>query len=1012
MATKRPDDEHRGVMAVLGRWWEDPTLTGLGRLPARASTRSHRTVEQARSGDEARWLDLDDDWWFALHDRPTDAPAGWTTRRPTRTGGWRPIDVPGNWTMQDTGDLPQYTNVVMPFAGDPPSVPEHNPTGLHRRRVTSDELRRAGRRRGDRVILHLGGAESATAIWMNGAFVGIASDSRLASEFDVTHLVRDGDNELAVMVVRWSASTWIEDQDHWYHGGLARRVAIRTCGPTSLADVSVRSRLDESLRRGTVDVSCRVDGDVAGWTVRTHLETAGGRRVPGTTAEAPVSSLDVSSHNAAQEDGYRHPGPIARTRVRVDRPAAWSHEAPNRYRVIVSLVDRRGRVREVVPVTTGFTRVEIVGPELLLNGEPLLIAGVNRHDHHHLDGKAASDADLRADVENIKRCGFNAVRTSHYPPDPVVLDACDEIGLWVICEANVESHARWNEVMDDPRFATAFVERVQRAVATHRNHPSIIGWSLGNESGHGAVHDAASAWVRAADPHRFVQYEGAITRFWRGHSTDRHNVATDIECPMYASVDGIVRWVTEGDPVRPLILCEYSHAMGNSNGGLRDYWSAFETHRGLQGGFIWDWRDQGLMTVDDQGRPYPGYGGAFGDDPNDAAFCCNGIVGWDGAPHPGVEEHRWLTRPVRSTARVEAGRIVVEVENRRSWTDLSDLRGTVTVAVDGEVARERRIDASRLRPGASRTFRVGAMPGRSGEITATVEWTTTRRTSWAPAGHRVAWDQSVLATSDRVAPPVRLRSTPEAVSESTDLAISADVGLWRAPIDNDGVEVGPLTGIAGVSPHWRRLGLHAVRSTIRSRRHRDDAELVVIDCVTATGTEFTHRRRLTTEGPWTVVEEDIALPSTWRDLPRVGVSLTLAGELDRLRWYGRGPWETAVDREAAPLGVWSSSVAEQFVPYMTPQHHGTHVDTRWLTLTDRRGRGWVFDLGGLAFDVSAYSVDAVTRAANLAQLEPSGAVHLHIDAALRGVGTAACGPDTDITVDGGRHRFNWRVARL
>ena len=289
---------------------------------------------------------------------------------------------------------------------------------------------------------------------------------------------------------------------------------------------------------------------------------------------------------------------------------------------------------------------------------------------------------------------------------------------------------------------------------------------------------------------------------------------------------------------------------------------------------------------------------------------------------------------------------------------------------------------------------------------------TTRRTSWAPAGHRVAWDQSVLATSDRVAPPVRLRSSTEAVSDSTDLAVSADVGLWRAPIDNDGVEVGPLSGVAGMSPYWRRLGLNEITSTVRSRRLGDDAEQLVIDCVTATGERFTHRRRINVTDGWVVVEEDLSLPTAWTDLPRVGISLELPAELDRLRWYGRGPWETAVDRSAAPLGIWSSKVAEQFVPYVTPQHHGTHVDTRWLTLADRRGRGWVLGLDGLAFDVSVYSVDAVTRATNLAQLEPSGAVHLHIDAALRGVGTAACGPDTDVIVRGGRHRFVWRLARL
>ena len=334
-------------------------------------------------------------------------------------------------------------------------------------------------------------------------------------------------------------------------------------------------------------------------------------------------------------------------------------------------------MRDERRIVTGFRRVEIRGAELLAQRRaPPHRRGQPSRPSITVTAKALTDDDMRADMLNIKRGGFNAVRTSHYPPDPVVLDVCDEIGLWVVCEANVESHGRWEEVVYDQRFELNFVERVQRMVATHWNHPSVIGWSLGNEAGYGPAHDAAAAWVRATDPSRFVQYEGAAMWRWReGLQTEWSpspgaapplagardpsppgslalvRSATDIECPMYPSVADLVRWATEtgGDdgPDKPLILCEYSHAMGNSNGNLADYWAAFETHHGLQGGFIWDWRDQGLLTHDAEGREFYGYGGAFGDEPNDAAFCCNGMVGPDGTPHPAVEEHRWLTRPVR-----------------------------------------------------------------------------------------------------------------------------------------------------------------------------------------------------------------------------------------------------------------------------------------------------------------------------------------------------------------------------
>ena len=1016
------------LIAVTGRWWEDPTLTGLRRLPARTSTRSHHDIACARRGDKSWWCDLTGHWRLRVVDHPLSAPDGWTTA-PTDQGApdadaWFDAAVPGSWTMQAAGravgDLPHYTNIVMPFAGDPPQVPDQPMAGLYRRRISVAELRAAGAGRQRRLILHLGGVESAAAVWVDRRFAGIATDSRLASEFDITDLVTVGRPvEVAIMVVRWSAHTWVEDQDHWFHGGLPRRVALRTSGRVAIGDVTVEATLDEGCRTGRLRVRARVDASDSlrpdGWSVGVRLEQLDGRAVRSGSASAAVPIFDDSTHLAAMADAYRHPGPVVDLTLAIADVQPWSHEDPHRYRVLVSLVDPAGTIREVVPVVTGFRRIEIRGAELLLNGEPVVIAGVNRHDHHHVNGKAADDAESRAEVASIKRAGFNAIRTAHYPPDPAVLDACDELGLWVVCEANLESHARWRELVHDPRFAPTFIERVQRTVAVHRNHPSVFAWSLGNESGSGPVHRAAAAWVRAADPTRIVQYEGGNSAHWRIGAAEVDDPASDIECPMYPSVEQLVAWATRRRPHRPLIMCEYSHAMGNSNGDLDRYWAAIDAHHGLQGGFIWDWRDQGLMTRGADGREFPAYGGAFGDTPNDAAFCCNGIVGWDGTPHPAVEEHRWLTRPVRTRITRSGSTLRLVVDNRRSFTDLDDLVTTVEVMLDGRTVTSRRVRAD-VGPGATGRVTVelpDSVVGVPGELVATVRWTTRRASAWAPAGHVVAWDQTILR---RGAPRPSMTTRPNTTTV-IGIVERAAVTLWRAPTDNDGIRVGPLAGVVGAGVEWHRLGLDRLTPSTARITRRGDSTRVERTWTTGAGPLVAHRRTATPgDAGWLDIIDEIEIDDPlFVDLPRVGVTFTVPGRLGRLTWYGPGPWETASDRRAAPIGVWSSTVDDQFVPYMTPQHHGTHIAPRWITLTNPNGSGIAIVTDAAAFDVSRYSANDLATSTTLGDLPRRtrhDRVHVTIDAAIRGVGTGACGPDTTVRVGPGTYRVRWSVGEL
>ncbi len=648
----------KGFESLPGRSWELPECTGVGRLPARASlipfpdARSARSLESGRQRESPWRHSLDGEWTFKLVERPEDVPADFAlTHFDDRS--WGVIEVPGNWTMQGH-DRPHYTNVQMPFPGVPPSVPEQNPTGLHRLTVQLPESFEDRR-----VILHFGGAESVLYVWWNGQEVGMSKDSRLPAEFDVTPFLRSGENQLAAAVVRWSDATYIEDQDHWFMAGLHREVYLYATGHEYIADLSVRADLDDDYRNGQLVATALVgsSGNLEpGWSMRLELFDPHGKSVFRRPLECDVATAG---------NPYLFRGQRADWLQEVRRPAQWSAEQPQLYRVVASLHDPKGRCRESVTCRTGFRRVEIRNRELLLNGRPVLIRGVNRHDHDDVRGKAVSFESMESDVRLMKLFHFNAVRTAHYPNDPAFYDLCDEYGLYVVDEANIESHAHLASLCHDPRYAQAFLDRGMRMVARDRNHPSVIMWSLGNEAGCGANHGAMAGWIRQADPSRPIHYEGALEWNWY-----RDHALTDVICPMYPAIDDLVKWAKSGHGDRPLIMCEYSHAMGNSNGSLADYWQAIEAHHGLQGGFIWDWMDQGLRKTSAAGENYWAYGGDFGDEPNDKNFCINGLVWPDRQPHPAMWEWRKLAQPLRIEP-VNLARGRFRAINKQDFSDLS-----------------------------------------------------------------------------------------------------------------------------------------------------------------------------------------------------------------------------------------------------------------------------------------------------------------------------------------------------
>lgn len=1015
---------------VAQRLWAQPEVSGLNRLPMRPPLVPYPDLDQARTHDPTHspwWRSLDGDWRFLLVNRPESAPEGWHQPRHD-DHRWRTLTVPGCWTRQDVGDPPQYTNVQMPFAGELPEPPVDNPTGLYR-----TEFAVPGPWKDRRVVLQVGGAESVVLLWLNGTFLGMSKDSRLAAEFDLSPHLVDRTNVLAAMVVRWSDATWIEDQDHWFHAGLHRSVTLHSTEATHLADVAVTVGLEEDHSTGALAVDIRLGGPPVpdGWTVEARLETATDQPViEPLTAEVTAFRSDTYADRMIGAHVWR--GPVAHLEATVPDIRPWSTEVPQRYRLVVSLRDDTGAVREATAQWIGFRSVEIRDRDLLLNGERVLIRGVNRHDHHPDTGKTLTREDMERDVVLMKRFGFNAVRCAHYPNDPAFLDLCDEYGLWVIDEANVESHARQVALAQDPRYHLAILERVARMVQRDRNHPSVIAWSLGNESGHGAGHDAAAAWVRHTDPSRFLHYEGAIMHGWQTEPGVGAAV-TDVVCPMYPEIADIVAWAERGEDRRPMILCEYQHAMGNSNGSLADYWAAFESTPGLQGGFIWDWIDQGLTWLDGEGRPYFAYGGAFGDEPNDADFCGNGMVGADRVPHPACHEHAKLAEVVRVDAvDLHEGRF--RLHNRRTFTGLNDIDAAWVLTVDGRPVDDGRLLLPAVPPLGHADVEVPlerpATLGQGQRCHLTLSFTLGEGHAWAPRGFEVAWAQFEIPwVAAQPAPTVTARPVRIAVdvdqgtvSAGDLLVTSPTASLWRAPTQNDGIRVGDMAELSGgVRRRWLRWGLDRLATELVSSVARDEGahpSLTVHRRLAGVDPEvrIEHRQVAMLVDGTLVFDEEIRIPEALDDLPRVGITFTAAAGLEHLTWVGLGPHETYPDRKVgARFGRWTSTVTDQYVPYLLPQEHGAHQDVRRFTLTDEDGRGLAVSADEpFSFSASHFSAEDLGTAATTADLHPRDEVIVHLDVALRGLGTGACGPDTlpEHRVGGGTYRWRWTLTPI
>jgi beta-galactosidase len=1032
--------------------WESPEITAINRLPARATLYPYASREQAlaRDPEASPWvISLNGQWRFRYCNSPEHKDAESFMKPTVRCSSWDEISVPGNWTLQGY-DRPIYTNILMPFSNYPPRVPAENPTGLYRHRFT---LPKSWQQR--RVVIHFAGVESAFFVYLNGQEVGFAKDSRTPSEFDLTPWLKNGVNTLAVKVIRWSDGSFIEDQDHWWMAGIHRDVYLY-CTPleASIADLFVLGTPDPSGQEpAKLSLEIRVrfhhDQPAAGWSVKAQVYDE--QQEPFLSEELQ-GELPVSTAMGAGNRGNR-----VELSCSVANPKLWSDESPNLYTLVVTLHDPSGAVVDTTSTRFGFRHLAVKDRQLLVNGQPVMIKGVNRHDFHERLGKTVPRETMLQDVLLLKQFNFNAVRTAHYPNDAYFYELCDEYGLYVIDEANVEAHHYYANLCDDPRWTAAFLDRIMSVVLRDKNHPCVIFWSLGNESGYGPNHDAMAGWVRGYDPSRLLHCEGVLTQRRQGYGGWPDGIgarATDVIAPMYPAIEHLIHWACNSKDHRPLISCEYAHAMGNSSGNLKEYWETFEKYPGLQGGFIWDWVDQGLLKEDEQGRQFWAYGGDFGDEPNDKNFCINGMVLPDRTPKPAMFEFKKLAQPLAVSA-INLNQARLRICNKRFYVGLDDLELHWELSSGQRCLQEGKATLPAIAPQGSAELTLDdllipeLLPGE--ECFLNLRFQLAADCAWAPAGHLVAWEQFAMPFSAPPARPVAPYAKLSIKQDRNDqvqiqgrrFALVVDraaakicslswqnkalildgprLNLWRAPTDNDGVK--SWSGQAHKPlGRWLQAGLdrlHCAESSCELQALDDCA--VVIELTqhwlgASPELRATHIHRYLVLGDGEILVENlISIAPSFPDLPRVGVTMTLAPALEQLSWFGRGPHETYSDRKAgAMIGLYQGTVSDQYVPYVLPQEHGNKTDLRWLALeAGPQDAALLFQAENRLLEASAshFTAADLTKAFHSNELDPRDEVILNLDFAQRGLGGASCGPDTlqQYRLEPGLYSFSYRI---
>lgn len=999
--------------------WEDEQVFAINRLPARASFVPYASIPSALAGEDSPYqLSLDGQWRFNWVPAPELRPQGFQASDFDDTA-WGFFPVPANWEMHGYG-TPIYLSSGYPFRIDPPRVtsepkaewtafPERNPVGSYRRHFSVPASWQ-----GRRTFLHFAGVQGAFYVWVNGTPVGYSQGSMSPSEFEITNWLVPGDNVLAVQVLRWSDGSYLEDQDMWRLSGIHRSVTLLSTPSLRISDFTVRTVLDADYRDATLQVHAKLDRppvpelkgpSVEGWSLVAELFDASGHSVLDAPLSCPANTILNPDFNAALMNEWTPQRGYARfdhLSAKISNPLKWTAETPTLYRLVLSLQTPDGAVSQAVSCDVGFRSVEIREGALLVNGAPVRLRGVNRHELDPDEGHAVSKERMLQDVLLMKRANVNAVRTSHYPNDPWWYTLCDRYGLYVMDEADLETHGVRGRLASDPAWHGAFLERAVRLAERDKNHPSVIFWSLGNESGWGPNFASCAAWLKEFDPTRPLHYEGAqgsprdpalvdvISRFYPrlqdAYLNPESAESTGMERPENARWERFLSIARSVEDRRPVLTSEYAHAMGNALGNFGDYWREIYSHPRMLGGFIWEWADQGLRQRTQTGTPFIAYGGDFGDKPHHRLFCLKGVVTADRAPYSKYPEVAKVYQPVAAElVSAESASLQLRITNRQHHLTLSSLSPHWLLSDEQGLLLQGQLPVLSLAPGDSTLLTLPLPPAtRPGERFLKLEWRLASETAWAPAGHVVAWDQWTLASS--IAWPTATKSTQAPYFEETPAAWRVHFGpslavfdrstgrltslqcqgrellakgdstlpgfvpqYWRAPVDNDRgfgkwlAKDWLQTGLP--NPHWTLATLTVSKTPTGSVCVTVCGLSTLTPKVVAetspTALEIPSTQNWTFDGNGSVrLDVTFAPPASLPALGRVGLVAPLSPSLSQLTYFGRGPHENYPDRlESASLGLWTSSVAQQAFPYPRPQETGTHCDLRWLHLSQADGSG-------------------------------------------------------------------------
>lgn len=1001
------------------RPWENPQVSGINRLPAKATSVSYSTLAAAKKAERtnsSRYKSLNGNWKFSWAPTPEKSVKDFY-KEDFNDNKWKTIPVPANWELHGYGTA-IYTNTIYPFTPvEPPFTPlNDNPTGSYR---TSFEVSKEWKDM--QITLNFGGVSSAYYIWINGKMVGYSEDSCLTTHFDITPFLQEGKNNLSVKVYRWSDGVYLEDQDHWRLSGIHRDVYLTAAPKVQLYDFFVKTDLDENYEDATLQIRPKIkvfdNASLNGYVLEAQLFDD----LENEVLAKPLSIKAKAIYN--EKYGQRDKPDFALLKSHIKNPKKWSAEHPNLYTLVFSLKNKEGKLVETKSTKIGFREVEFKEGELFVNGESVLIYGVNRHDHSATKGKVISKELMLKDILLMKKFNINAVRTSHYPNSEMWYDLCNEYGIYLMDEANLETHGLGGKLSNDSSWSSAFLERAVRMVERDKNHPSIIFWSLGNESGSGFNHATMAEWIRYYDDTRYVHYEGAQITHNKKYIEDKlikDAPYVDMISRMYSPIDYMVRMANFEEETRPVIWCEYAHSMGNSTGNLFEFWDAIRDNKRMIGGYIWDWVDQGLLQKTPDGEEYYAFGGDMGDTKiNSSNFCLNGIVDPVREVKPALWECKKIFQPIKITAK-DLSNGEVEILNRHDFTNLNEFDLFWELQEDGKTIKSGNLPSIDLAPNEIASLKIPFKKPRikkGAEYFLRVAFKLKKENKWASKGHTIAWQQLKLPFSKEL-PKVNTNKLSKLIVSETQKSTLIKGTNFTITFDNNSGKLisfkqkeeelihGPL-----IPNFWRpitdndRSGAKTQKNlkiwkTASSRNQSASISVdKVEDNIIKVNTTYNIKNieasvniDYTIYGDGTIlVENNLQLvnQSNLPILPKYGMQLEIPKQYDNFTYLGKGPHENYSDRNmSTDVGLYTESVAKDYYMYIRPQESSNKTEVRWFSLTNKKGNG--LNITGVSSNLSVsawpYTTEKIEKALHTFDLKKEAFITLNIDYKQMGVG--------------------------